>query len=73
MKTKEDKLKTMKNLKKLKGTVDEFGRISVTDDYTQSEREKLRKWSADAKKKSESDENYHYKVRGDPNLPQGFL
>ena len=56
----------MKNLKKLKGTVDDFGRISVTDDYTQSEREKLRKWNTDAKKKSQSDENYDYKVRGDP-------
>ena len=54
---KEGKVKVMKNLK---GTVDDFRRISVTDDYTKSEREKLRKWNTEAKKKSQSGENYDY-------------
>ena len=66
MKTKEDKQKVMMNLRKLKGTIDEFGKISVTEDYTQSEREQLRKWSTDAKKKSADDPKFDYKVRGDP-------
>ena len=66
MKVKEDKQNVMRNLRKLKGTIDEFGRISVTEDYTQSEREQLRKWSDDAKKKSADDAEFDYKVRGDP-------
>ena len=66
MKMKEDKQNVMRNLRKLKGTIDEFGRISVTEDYTQSEREQLRKWSDDAKKKSADDAEFDYKVRGDP-------
>ena len=43
MKMKEDKEKVMKNLGRLRGTIDYFGKISVTEDYTQSEREQLRK------------------------------
>ena len=66
MKTKEDKQNVMKNLGKLRGTIEYFGKISVTEDYTQSEREQLRKWSDDAKKKSASDPKFDYKVRGDP-------
>ena len=66
MKTKNDKAKVMKNLSKLKGTIDEFGRISVTDDYTQTEREMLKRWNDDAKAKSQNDDRYNYKVRGDP-------
>ena len=66
MKAKTDKEFVMKNLSKLKGTIEEFGKISVTDDYTQTEREKLKKWNEDAKAKSQSDNQYNYKVRGDP-------
>ena len=66
MKTKNDKAKVMNNLSKLKGTIDEFGRISVTDDYTQTEREMLKRWNDDAKAKSQNDDRYNYKVRGDP-------
>ena len=40
---KEDKQNVMKNLGRLRGTIDYFGKISVTEDYTQSEREQLRK------------------------------
>ena len=66
MKTKNDKANVMKNLSKLKGTIKEFGKISVTDDYTQTEREQLKKWNDDAKAKSQKDDQYVYKVRGDP-------
>ena len=66
MKTKNDKANVMKNLSKLKGTIEEFGKISVTDDYTQTEREQLKKWNDDAKAKSQNDDQYVYKVRGDP-------
>ena len=66
MASKNDKGNVMKKLSKLKGTIDEFGKISVTDDYTQTEREQLKKWNNDAKAKSENDDQYTYKVRGDP-------
>ena len=65
MKTKDDKAKVMKNLSKLRGTIDEFGKIGVTDDYTQTERAKLKKWNEDAKAKGQNDDQYVYKVRGD--------
>ena len=66
MKNKEDKMMIFKNLKKLKGTEDEFGRISITDDYTIAEREEIKKWVVKAKQKSDQDPSKVYKVRGDP-------
>ena len=66
MSTKEAKEKVMNNLYKLKGTDEYFGKISVTEDYTQTEREKIRKWNIKAKTKSAQDAEYNYKVRGDP-------
>ena len=56
----------MSNLRKLKDTEDDFGRISITDDYTQTEREKIREWNDKAKAKTSEDADYTYKVRGDP-------
>ena len=56
----------MINLRKLNGTIDESGKISVTEDYTHSGRGQFRKWSNDAKKKSADDPKFEYKVRGDP-------
>ena len=42
MKTKQEKEYVLANLKLLKGTVEEFGKISVTDDYTSHEENKLK-------------------------------
>ena len=40
MNIKQDKERVMVNLKKLKDTEEEFGKIRITDDYTNTEREK---------------------------------
>ena len=55
----------LSNLKLLKGTVEGFGKISVTDDYTSHEREQIKSWVKIAAKKSEEDSDKVYKVRGD--------
>ena len=34
----------MANLNKLKDTEEEFGKIRITDDYTNTEREQIRMW-----------------------------
>ena len=66
MKSVEDKSKVMKNLRHLKGTENEFGRLSVKDDYTNTEREEIKSWVQKAKDKSANDADRIYKVRGDP-------
>jgi len=64
MKTKEDKDNVMKNLGLLKGTERYFGKISVKDDYTTSERDEIRLLTERAKKQSAEDTGKIYKVRG---------
>ena len=64
--SKDDKLAVMNNLNQLKGTVDEFGKISIKDDYTQSEREEIRQWVKKAQQKTAEDPDKTYRVRGDP-------
>ena len=66
MKTKAGKEMVMTNLRKLKGTEDEFGKISVTEDYTKTEREEIRKFTIKAKEQQQNDSTRVYKVRGDP-------
>ena len=56
----------MVNLNRLKGSVEEFGRISITEDYTNSEREQIKSWVTKAREKSEQDPENIYKVRGNP-------
>ena len=66
MTSKEEKANVMSSLGKLKGTEDVLGRISVTDDYTATEREEVKQWVMKAKEKNEQDSDKVYKVRGDP-------
>ena len=66
MKSVDDKSKIMSNLRHLKGTEEEFGKLSVKDDYTNHEREEIKAWVQKAKAKSENDPDRVYKVRGDP-------
>ena len=56
----------MGNLEELKSTDDRFGKICVTDDYTNAEREEIKLWVQKAKEKSAVDPDKIYKVRGDP-------
>ena len=67
METDEAKLVFMSHLGKLKDRPDKFRRISVTDDYTQEEREEIRKLVEEAKERSKNDSQYVWKVRGSPN------
>ena len=66
MKTKADKQKIMSRLYRLKGTEEDFGKISITEDYTKTERDLIKSWNTDAKKKSAEDDKYDFKIRGDP-------
>ena len=56
----------MQNLKQLKGKEDDFGKISVTEDYTKSERDEIKSYVEKAKRMSAEDPTKTYKVRGDP-------
>ena len=66
MKSKEDRQAVMTRLYRLKDTEHEFGKISITEDYMQTERNMIKNWNAKAKDKSTEDNEYIYKVRGDP-------
>ena len=56
----------MQNLKRLKGSEIEFGKLRVTDDYTLIERELIRSWVKKAEEKTTDDSEFDYRVRGDP-------
>ena len=56
----------MANISRLKGSSDEFGKISVTEDHTKNEREVIKRYVSEAKEKTEEDPNYIYKIRGTP-------
>ena len=66
MKNNQDKWNVMSNLRRLKNYAKEFGKISVTDDYTSGEREQIRCWVKKAEEKSSKDPEYVYRVRGNP-------
>ena len=68
MSTLNEKKSVMSNLSKLKQAPENFRKISVTDDYTEKEREEIRKMVNEAKNKTESrsDGKYIFKVRGSP-------
>ena len=65
LKSKSDKDSVMKNLGRLKGTEDFFGKISVKDDYTTQERDSIRKLTERAKIQSSENPDRIFKVRGD--------
>ena len=65
----EDKIyrnKVLQNCDKLGEAEDLFKNISVSPDYNKDEREKIRALATEAKKKSEEDLNFVYRVRGPP-------
>ena len=67
METKETKSDFMSNLGRLKNGPIMLRKISITDDYTQDEREEIRRWVAEAKERSRNESGYVWKVRGSPN------
>ena len=63
-----DKDKIMMNLQNLKGKT-EYKGVSITEDYTVTERKLLQDWREKAKAKNDSegpDSNYIWRVRGTP-------
>ena len=66
MTTNEEKEHFMRNLNRLKGSEKEFGKISVTADYTRRERDLIKIWVKKAEEKSQDDSEKLYRVRGDP-------
>ena len=66
MKSDAEKDSIMANLGRLKGTEDDFGKISVTSDYTSTEREKIKEFTTKASQQNQQDPTRVYKVRGDP-------
>ena len=66
MKSKTDQENIMANLRKLKGTEEEFGKIRVTHDYTNNERDLIRRTIKVAEEKSEGNTEQVYRVSGDP-------
>ena len=73
MKTKDEKEAVIKNLKSLKGTEDRFGKISITQDFTESDRLLIKEFSEKARQKCIDNPDRIYKVRGDPNDPKNGL
>ena len=68
MNNEEDKDKIMSNLNSLKGNEDYKG-LSVTDDYTVTEREMIREFNEKAKLRNSQetpDSRYVWKIRGSP-------
>ena len=66
MRTVGEKKKIMSSLGRLKGTSEDFGKISITDDFTAGEREEIKKFSLLAKEKTSQSQDRIFKVRGDP-------
>ena len=66
MKSKTDQGNAMANLRKLKDTEEEFGKIRVTHDYTNNERDLIRRTVKVAEEKSAGNTERVYMVRGDP-------
>ena len=56
----------MSTLWKLKLGPQKFHKISVTDDYTKDEREEIKRWVTEAKKRTERGKGFVWKVRGSP-------
>ena len=55
MPSKAAKDEVMANLRRLKGTEEQFGKISVTDDYTNSDREKIKDFANRARELAKND------------------
>ena len=66
MPTKVSKDKVMDSLRKLKGTEETFGKLSVTDDYTVTERKQIQEFVKKAREQGKQDTSQVFKVRGDP-------
>ena len=66
MSTKAFKEEVMANVRRLKDTAETFGKISVTDDYTATERQQIQDFVKKAREQGAQDTSRVFKVRGDP-------
>ena len=66
MSTKAFKEEVMANVRRLKDTAETFGKISVTDDYTATERQQIQDFVKKAREQGAQDTSRVFKFRGDP-------
>ena len=67
MQSEKEKSDFMSNLGRLKYGIDEFKKISITDDYTLDERAEIKTWVKKAEARNTKNESdYIWKVRGSP-------
>ena len=67
MNNEEEKDNIMSKLTNLKNAEDKFRRLSITDDYTQDERQSIKEWVEKSKLKNQeesSDSIFIWRVRG---------
>jgi hypothetical protein len=64
--SREDKTTFMKSLGRLRDAGEPYNNLSITNDLTRDEREENRKRVAEAKQKTEEDDEFVWKVRGPP-------
>ena len=63
----EEKDNMMSRLSNLKRAEDKFRKISITDDYTIEERQEIKKFVDEAKRRNETEEgNFFWRTRGSP-------
>ena len=66
MESHQRKRELMSKLWKLKHGPDKFQKISVTEDFTQEERNEIKRWVEEAKQRTDKESGYIWKVRGSP-------
>ena len=62
----EKKSEFMSKLWKLKYGSEKFQKISITEDFTQDERNEIKLWVEEAKQRTRKEDKYIWKVRGSP-------
>ena len=66
MESYEQKGQLMSRLWRLKYGLEKFQRTSITEDFTQEERNELKVWVEEAKQRTKKEDKYIWKVRGSP-------
>ena len=62
----ERKSELLSKLWKLKNGLEKFRKISITEDFTQEERNEIKLWVEEAKQRTKMETKYIWKVRGSP-------
>ena len=66
MESYERKREFMSKLWRLKHGPPKFQKISITEDFTQEERKEIKRWVDEAKRRTDLEKGYVWKIRGSP-------